>query len=111
MDEQAPDPEWRLAYGNNNEWEDHLGENKGCRIQALQYQITQYRAGPCNLAVEHSPSMLEITGSILNTAEQKNHTRSAAQVVHAQGKHPAPTHFSTRGNILLSAAAETGGLE
>lgn len=78
MDEQTPDPEGRLAYGNKNEWEDHPGENKG-----LPYQITQYRAGPCNSGVEHSPSMLAITGSIFNTAEQKAHTKSDKQVAHA----------------------------
>lgn len=66
MDELAPDPEWQLAYGNKDEWEAHPGENKG-----LRYQITQYRAGPCNSAGEHSASMLEITGSTLNTANKK----------------------------------------
>lgn len=94
MDEWPPDPEWWLAYGNKNEWEDHPRKNKG-----LQYEITQYRAGPCNSVVEHSPSMLEITGSILNTAEQKTHTKSDKQVARAQRKHVTP-HLPTSPQVV-----------
>lgn len=43
--------------------------------------------------------MLEITGSILNTAEQKTHPKSDKQVAHAQRKH-VTQHLPTSPQVV-----------
>ena len=71
-----------MGYSGFKASMDNLGRTCDKNVKTSEWTL---KVG--NSAVEHSPSMLEITGSILNTAKQKTHTKSDKQVVHAQRKH------------------------